>query len=92
MIQTAISILALIGFVLLCAAIVISIIPRKPRQTCFIFCPACDHELIKTASRLNMSYLESEGVGVYDCPRCGERSAWDFITYPVPVLIESSGC
>ena len=55
---------------------------RKPKQTCFVYCPKCRNEL--TSSN---SFVEDvDGIVKYKCDKCANISFWDFAHYPVPIL------
>lgn len=79
-----IDILAAIG--LICVAnLIISTIRngrRKPKQTCFVYCPMCQNELVSSDSFVE----DKDGIIKYKCDNCGNVSFWDFAHYPVPYL------
>ena len=54
---------------------------RKPKQTCFIYCPNCENELISSDSFIE----DRDGLVKYRCTKCGRVSFWDFIHYPAPI-------
>lgn len=55
---------------------------RKPKQTCFVYCPKCRNELTSSTSFVE----DKDGIVKYKCYKCGNISFWDFIHYPVPYL------
>lgn len=55
---------------------------RKPKQTCFVYCPMCRNELVSSDSFVE----DKDGIVKYKCDKCGNISFWDFIHYPVPYL------
>lgn len=55
---------------------------KKPKQTCFIYCPRCRNELISSDSFVE----DRDGFIKYKCTKCGNISFWDFIHYPAPFL------
>jgi hypothetical protein len=80
-----IDILAAIG-VICVANLIISTIRngrrKKPKQTCFVYCPRCHNELVSSNSFVE----DKDGIVKYECDKCGKISFWDFIHYPVPYL------
>lgn len=56
--------------------------PKKPQQTCWVWCPGCKHEL--TSDSMAFVYDEADGV-LYRCPKCKTQSLWDFDA-PTPLL------
>lgn len=55
---------------------------KKPKQTCFVYCPRCRNELVSSNSFVE----DRDGIVKYECSRCGIVSFWDFAHYPAPVL------
>ena len=58
--------------------------PKKPKQYTFCYCPNCKNELIGSDS----FDKEDDRYVYYTCSKCGNKSKWDFISFPVPVLIK----
>lgn len=59
---------------------------KKTKQTCWVYCPFCDLELVSS----NSLVLDKELV-TYKCERCGAVSTWDFDSFPVPVITMKRG-
>ena len=55
---------------------------KKPKQTCFVYCPKCKNELISSGSFVE----DNDGIVKYKCSGCGNGSFFVFIHYPVPYL------
>lgn len=52
-------------------------------QTCFIYCPRCENELIFESHVKTTKFLE-----YYKCCKCGEESAWNFDIAPAPIRVK----
>lgn len=60
---------------------------KKPKQTCFVYCPRCRNELVSSNSFIE----DRDGIVKYKCDKCGIVSFWDFAHYPVPYLRTCAG-
>lgn len=60
---------------------------KKPKQTCFVYCPRCRNELVSSNSFVE----DKDGIVKYKCDKCGNISFFDFIHYPVPYLRTCAG-
>lgn len=60
---------------------------KKPKQTCFVYCPKCRNELVSSNSFVE----DKDGIVKYKCDKCGNISFWDFGNYPVPYLLTCAG-
>lgn len=57
----------------------------KTKQTCFVYCPQCNTELISSNS-----FISDKNFVTYKCKNCKEVSEWDFDSFPIPVLIKKN--
>lgn len=58
---------------------------KKKRQTTFIYCMKCNNELVSSDSFVK----DENGIVTYKCDRCGNVAQYDFIHYPVPLLVKN---
>ena len=64
------------------AAFYMAFVKSKPKQTCFVYCPKCQNELVSSNSFVE----DKDGIVKYKCDKCGNVSFWDFTHFPVPYL------
>ena len=55
---------------------------KKKKQTCFVYCPKCDTELISSNS-----LVKDTDYVYFKCKHCGKESKWDF-DFSCPMLIK----
>ena len=65
----------------------IKLFKRKQKQTTYCYCPRCHTELVSSSF-----IADRDGIIEYRCSRCGEKTFWDFIHYPVPYLRTCRDC
>jgi hypothetical protein len=58
--------------------------PDKPRQTTFLYCPGCQHELVAGGHFFGEDPETRDWI--YNCAQCNQRSSWDTVSFPIPVL------
>lgn len=57
---------------------------KKRKQSTFIYCMECKNELVSNDSFIS----DDDGIVTYKCSKCGRVGRYDFIHYPVPLLIK----
>lgn len=76
--------------------ILVSTIRNKPKssQTCFIYCPGCEQELISRVgvdgTKLHDKTDQGEWHVMYLCGVCKTSSSWNFDIAPAPLIMGAS--
>lgn len=71
-----------------------SIFKKKSTQTCFVYCPGCNQDLISRVgvdgTKLHDKTNQGEKYVEYKCGNCKTCSWWDFDNAPAPLIIGAS--